>query len=345
MANVEAEQTLRQVHHQQPDPGWLRASREEPLEPALEMIDAHHHFSEHWGGYMPDDLLADGEGHNILATVYVQCGWQYRTEGPEALRPVGETEAVIAATRDINRRQDKTRIAAAIVGYADLRLGRAVDDVLAAHVAAGQGRFRGIRNSGAYHASFRHGVLPRPMPRLYSDAAFREGYARLEKHGLSFDAWVYHTQLEEVYELASSFPEIPLVLDHVGGVLGVVDYQGRPDLALREWLPWMKRLAQCPNVHVKIGGLGTAIFGFDFASGPRPPSSTELANAWKPLVEPTLDIFGADRCMFESNFPVDRSAAGYGVVWNALKRLACGASGDEKRMLFHGTAARLYGII
>lgn len=154
----------------------------------------------------------------------------------------------------------------------------------------------------------------------------------------------YHTQLEDVLDLASAFPDIPLVLDHVGGVLGVADYEGRPELAAREWLPWLKRLALCPKVHVKIGGLGTAIFGFDFAARPAPPSSTELAAAWRPWVEPVLELFGASRCLFESNFPVDRSAAGYGVVWNALKRLTSGASEADKRLLFHDTAARLYRV-
>lgn len=341
---IEAEPSLRVIAHRQPDPAWLRASREEALEPDLPIIDAHHHFSEHWGGYLPDDLVADGEGHRIQATVYVQCGWQYRPEGPQGLRPVGETEAVLAATREVNARQSRTRVAAAIVGYADLRLGTAVDAVLAAQVNAGGGRLRGIRNSGAWHPSFQHGVLARPMRGLYADAAFRQGYARLARHGLSFDAWIYHPQVDEVCELALAFPETPLILDHIGGVLGVAEYAGDTQRAIKEWLPAIKRLAQCPNVFLKIGGLGTAVFGFDFAARPAPPSSAEIAEAWRPLIAPVLDLFGARRCMFESNFPVDRSAAGYGVVWNAFKRLAAGASADEKRQLFHGTAARVYGI-
>ncbi len=332
---------LRLVEHRQPTERWLRESREEALEPELEIIDAHHHFSEHWGGYMPRDLLEDAAGHNFAATVYIQCGWQYRATGPEALKPLGETKAVIEATRDLDSR---TRVAAAIVGYADLRLGAHVDSVLEAHIEAGQGRFRGIRNSGAFHASFRHGVLPRPMPGLYADGAFREGYARLAKHGLSFDAWIYHPQIDEVVDLACAFPDTPLVLDHIGGVLGVAEYEGRSELARREWLPALERLARCPNVVVKVGGLGTAVCGFDFATRPAPPSSLELATAWRPWVESTLELFGPSRCMFESNFPVDRSSASYGVVWNALKRLAAGCSADEKRMLFRDNAARTYRL-
>jgi L-fuconolactonase len=334
---------LRLIQHQ-PDARWLLESREEPIEPDLEIIDAHHHFSEHWGGYAPQDLLEDGAGHNMTATVYIQCGWQYRSHGPDAMKPVGETDAVAEATRTLNHGRTKTRVAAAIVGYADLRLRAEVDKVLEAQIEAGQGRFRGIRNSGAFHAGFRHGVLPRPMAGLYADGAFREGYARLKKYGLSFDAWIYHTQIDDVFELAKAFPDTPLILDHVGGVLGVGDYEGRPEVARREWLPSMKRLAQCPNVSVKIGGFGTAVFGFDFALKPVPPKSCELANAWRPLVDTTLELFGPGRCMFESNFPVDRSSASYGVVWNALKRLASGAGVDEKRQLFHQNAARSYRI-
>jgi predicted TIM-barrel fold metal-dependent hydrolase len=235
-------------------------------------------------------------------------------------------------------------VAAAIVGYADLRLGAAVDAVLAAQLEAGDGRFRGIRNSGAWHPSFRHGVLARPMRGLYADATFRAGYARLARHGLSFDAWIYHPQVDEVADLARAFPDTPLVLDHLGGLLGVAEYQGRTDLTWREWLPAMQRLAHCPNVFVKLGGMGTAVFGYDFAHRPQPPSSHDLATAWKPAMEATLDLFGASRCMFESNFPVDRSAAGYGVVWNAFKRLAAGASAGEKQSLFYGTAAQVYRL-
>ena len=342
MQTSETQDALPIITHRQPDAAWLRASREEALEPGLRIIDAHHHFSEHWGGYMPQDLLADSQGHHIAATVYVQCGWGYRSAGPAALQPVGETESVLAVADAANARQDRTRVAAAIVGYADLRLGAEVDAVLTAQIEAGQGRFRGIRNSGAFHDSFKHGVLPRALKGLYADAAFRQGYARLARHGLSFDAWIYHPQIDEVVDLAHAFPDTPLILDHIGGVLGVAEYAGDADRAWREWLPAMKRLAQCPNVTVKVGGLGTAVFGFDFSARPAPPDSQQLADAWRPLVHGTLELFGTRRCMFESNFPVDRGAAGYGVVWNAFKRLAGGMSAGEKDDLFFGNANRIY---
>jgi L-fuconolactonase len=333
------------VEQRQPSREWLAAGHEQALEPGLPIVDAHHHFSEHWGGYLPDDLLADGEGHDIRATVYVQCGWHYRTEGPEAMRPVGEIEAVVACTREPNRRQQRTRVAAGIVGYANLRLGAAVDEVLAGQIEAGEGRFRGIRQSGAFHPGFRHGVLARPIAHLYADPDFMAGYACLARHGLSFDAWVYHTQLDDVLALARAFPETALVLDHVGGLLGVAHYRDDPAAARAEWLPVLRQLAECPNVSVKLGGLGTAVFGFDFGgAGARAPSSGQLATAWRPAIEPVIECFGADRCFFESNFPVDRSAASYGVVWNALKRLASGASANEKRLLFHDTACAVYRL-
>jgi L-fuconolactonase len=329
----------------QPSAAWLAASVEEALEPQLPIIDCHHHFSEHWGGYLLSELLQDTDAcHAIAATVYIQCGWQYRTVGPESLRPVGETEAAVALAEEAGAIGTSTKVAAGIVAYADLRLGDAVEEVLIAQLGAGKGRVRGIRNSAARHPHFKHGVLPRPVPKLYSDPAFRRGYACLERHGLSFDAWIYHSQLAEVIELAAAYPNIPLILDHAGGVLGAGPYRGRRADAIREWLPQMRQLAQCPNVTVKLGGLGTSICGFDFCLQPTPPSSRELAAAWRPIFDPVIELFGPERCMFESNFPVDRGAAGYSVVWNAFKRLVAGARVEHKALLFHDTAARVYRL-
>jgi L-fuconolactonase len=334
-----------QLPHVQPSAAWLKASVEPALEPQLPIIDCHHHFSEHWGGYGLDDLLQDtGSGHSILATVYIQCGWQYRDSGPDSLRAIGETETVVALGKQATTRHAHTSVAAGIVGYADLRLGDAVEAVLEAQIAAGEGRLRGIRNSGAQHPEFKHGVLPRPIPHLYSDPDFRRGYACLERHGLSFDAWIYHPQLPDVIELAAAFPNTPLILDHVGGVLGAGPYEGRRGAAIAQWLPLMRQLAQCSNVTVKLGGLGTTVFGFGFSSRPTPPTSQTVADAWRPIFEPVIELFGAQRCMFESNFPVDRGAAGYGVIWNAFKRLTAEMSAEHRSMLFHDTAARVYRL-
>jgi predicted TIM-barrel fold metal-dependent hydrolase len=336
---------LLQLPSLQPTAAWLAASVEEILEPELPIIDCHHHLSEHWGGYLLPELLSDtGCGHAIEATVYIQCGWHYRLTGTESLQAVGETEAVVALAEMAANRNAATHIAAGIVGYADLRLGEQVDEVIDAHIEASKGRLRGIRNSAARHPEFKHGVLPRPQSQLYADASFRRGYARLEQYGLSFDTWIYHTQLAEVIELAAAFPHVPLILDHVGGLLGAGPYKGRRADAMREWLPLMRQLAEYPNVTVKLGGLGTTVCGFDFCLRPTPPSSQELADAWRPIFDPVIELFGPQRCMFESNFPVDRAAASYGVVWNAFKRLAAGASAEHKALLFHDTAARVYRL-
>lgn len=329
----------------QPNPAWLSQWSEDILEPELPIVDPHHHLSDHWGGYYADQLAADVKtGHRVQATVFVQCGWAYRQDGPPALAPVGETEAVVAQAMTLNARDDGTRYCAGIVGYADLRLGAAVDEVLAAHVHAGQGRFRGIRCSAAQHEAFRHGVMTPPPPHLYMDSAFREGFARLAGFGLSFESWSFHNQLGELLDLARAFPATPIVINHLGAPLGVGPYAGRREQVWAEWQPTMRALSECPNVHVKLGALGMTIFGFDFHTRAQPPNSAELAAAWRPYVEASIELFGAERCMFESNFPVDKGTCSYPVLWNAFKRIAAHASPAEKAALFSKTASRFYRI-
>ena len=329
----------------QPNPTWLAQWTEEILEPELPIVDPHHHLSDHWGGYYADQLAADVQtGHRVQATVFVQCGWAYRQDGPQALAPVGETEAVVAQALVLNARDDGTRYCAGIVGYADLRLGAAVAEVLAAHVHAGQGRFRGIRCSAAQHAAFRHGVMTPPPPHLYLDPAFRQGFARLAEFGLSFESWSYHNQLGEVIDLARAFPGTAIVINHVGAPLGVGPYAGRRAEVRAEWLPAMRALSECPNVCVKLGAFGMTLLGFDFHTRAQPPNSTELAAAWRPYVETCIELFGAERCMFESNFPVDKGTCSYPVLWNAFKRIAEHASPAQKAALFSSTASRFYRI-
>jgi len=342
-AHLEEQPPLLPTRH--PGAAWLASAPEAPLEPGRRIIDPHHHFSHHWGGYGLDDLLADtGSGHKIEATVYVQCGWEYHTSGDERMRPLGETAAVVRLAEAARSRGAAVDVAAGIVGYADLLLGDAVEDVLAAQIETGKGRFRGIRFAASRHESFQHGVLARPPLGLYSDKAFHAGMRRLAAFGLSFDAWVYHTQLDDVIALARAVPETTIVLDHIGGLLGVGPYAGRSPMAFDEWRAFIAPLADCPNIVMKIGGYGTTVFGYDFVSQSAPPSSAVLADAWRPTFETVLDAFGASRCMFESNFPVDRASASYGTVWNAFKRLAADASETEKADLFYDTAARTYRI-
>jgi predicted TIM-barrel fold metal-dependent hydrolase len=260
------------------------------------------------------------------------------------MRSVGETEFVASVAAEAERRKTRPRVCAAIVGHAEFRSGERVDAVLEAHIEAAGGRFRGIRQVTARHPDLVASISTPPPLGLMADPTFRAGFARLAKYGLSFDAWLYHTQLGELLELARAFPVIPIVINHVGGPLGVGPYRGKRDDVFAAWHGSMRELATCPNVHVKLGGLAMAINGFDFHRQVLPPSSGELARAWQPWMHACIEAFGANRCMFESNFPVDKAMCSYPVLWNAFKRIAATASADERRALFHDTAARFYRI-
>ena len=334
--------------HRPGDRKWLEQWSETVLEPQLPIVDAHHHLFDRpdWR-YEFEDLLADLNcGHRVVATVYLQCGEHYRAEGPEPMRPVGETEFVErVAQMSATGSYGPARACAAIVGYADLTRGAAVAEVLEAHIAAAPTRFRGIRHGAATDADpafARKG--PRPPGGLLREPAFRAGFARLAEHGLSFDAWLYHPQLPDLVDLARAFPGTPVVLNHVGGLLGIGGYQGRRDEIFAQWRSSILQLAACPNVVAKLGGLGMRQCGFDFHEAPRPPSSSQLADAWRPYVETCVEAFGVGRCMFESNFPVDQLSCSYLVLWNAFKRIAAGCSAEEKASLFAGSAARVYRL-
>jgi predicted TIM-barrel fold metal-dependent hydrolase len=334
------------LSHPVPNPAWLGKLTEAILEPDLPIVDPHHHLWDHGGNtYFLDQLLADtGSGHRIAATVFLQCFWAYRTTGPQALWPVGETEFVASVAAEAQRRGVPTNVCAGIVGYADLTLGDAVDAVLEAHVAAGAGRFRGIRYITARHPRFLASMSTPPSFGVMASPAFRTGFARLGNHGLSYDAWMYHTQIDQLTDLARTFPETPIVLNHVGGPLGVGPYRGRREEVFADWHRALKELATCPNVHMKLGGLAMVVNGFDFHENVLPPSSGELADAWRPYMLACIEAFGVDRCMFESNFPVDKGMCSYPVLWNAFKRIAAGASATEKAALFHDTASRFYRL-
>ena len=270
----------------------------------------------------------------------------YRATGPEEMRPVGETEFINGvAAMSASGIYGKTRHCAGIVGHADLTLGSRVEPVLAAHIRAGGDRFRGIRHITAWDAdpSIRNPAYSPPRG-LLGDKAFREGFAVLGRLGLSFDAWLYHPQIDELADLARAFPATRIVLNHVGGPIGIGAYAGKRDEVFPGWAASIKTLAACPNACVKLGGLGMRMGGFGFHEQPEPPSSEALAAAWRPYVETCIAAFGASRCMFESNFPVDKGSYGYPVFWNACKLLAKGASKTEKADLFAGTAARFYRL-
>jgi predicted TIM-barrel fold metal-dependent hydrolase len=328
---------------------WLARRQEEILEPNLPIVDPHHHLVDraNTGRYLLPDLLADtGSGHNIIATVYLEWLSMYRAHSPVALRPVGEVEfANGVAAMAASGVYGTTSVCAGIIGHADLILGAGVEPVLEAMVAAGGGRFRGIRYISASHPdeAARGSAINRPAGLLLNDKV-REGFARLHPLGLSFDAWMYHTQLGELVDLARGFPDTPIVLDHVGGPIGLGPYAGRRDEVFARWRAGIEELARCPNVTVKLGGLGMRLFGFDVHRGELPPSSEQLAALWRPYIATCIEAFGAERAMFESNFPVDKGSGSYQVFWNAFKRIAAGCSPSEKADLFARTATRFYRL-
>jgi L-fuconolactonase len=330
------------------DPAWLARRQEDIIDPGLPICDPHHHLWDFpTNRYLLPELLADtGSGHNIERSVFIECTAFYRAGGPLELRVVGETEFVNGvAAMAASGRYGKLAACAGIVGYADLTLGAAVERVLAAHVAAGNGRFRGIRHAAGWDASDAiQNSHTQPPPELFRRADFRQGFANLRQFGLSFEAWLYHPQLGDVTDLARAFPEQPIVLDHVGGPLGIGPYAGRRDEIFSAWRSAIRMLAGCRNVHVKLGGLGMKICGFNFHKREEPPGSEELAALWRPYIEACIEAFGPERCMFESNFPVDKVSCSYAVLWNTFKRLAAGASPEEKSLLFRDTAMRFYRL-
>jgi predicted TIM-barrel fold metal-dependent hydrolase len=298
---------------------------------------------------MLKEILADtGSGHDIRATVFVQCDAMYRAGGDPDFAPLGETEFVNGiAAMSASGAYGPTRVAAGIVGFAELRLGERVDAVLEAHVQRAGERFKGIRGRSVWDAdqSIKGSSQDFP-PGLLLDADFRRGYARLARHGLTFDSWIFHPQIPELADLAGKFPDTPVVLDHIGAPLAVGVYAGKRDEVFAHWKRNMVELARRPNVCVKLGGLAMHLFGFDLDASHRakPASSEELAAMWRPYIETCIELFGVDRCMFESNFPGDKRGVSYAVVWNAFKRLASGASAAEKAALFRETACRFYRL-
>jgi predicted TIM-barrel fold metal-dependent hydrolase len=332
-----------------PDPAWLEKAPAEPiLDPELEVIDTHHHLWDLPGyRYRLDDFLADvNTGHKVVATVFEECRAMYRARGPVEMKPVGEVEfaAGVAAMSDSGI-YGPTRVCAGIVGHADLMLGDRAAAVLEAEIAAGGGRFKGIRFGAAWDDDPVIGNSHVAKgPGVHRSSEFRAGLKRLFGLGLSFDAWIFHHQLAEVTELARLFPDGNIVLCHMGGVLGYGRWAGKKDEVFAAWKAAMTELAKCPNVSVKVGGLMMRLGAIDYLNAPAPVTSQQLADAWRPYAGTCLELFGADRCMVESNFPVDKMGIGYAGLFNALKRIASGASADEKKALFSGTAKRVYRL-
>jgi predicted TIM-barrel fold metal-dependent hydrolase len=331
-----------------PRQDWLALHSEAILDPGRPIVDPHHHLWDRGGQrYLIEEMAADiASGHNIVATVYVDCRAMYRANGPEAFRPVGEVEfANGVAAMSASGAYGKALICAGIVSHVNLLLGEGARAVLEAEIAAGNGRFRGIRHSSAWDADPNVAGMYAKRPKgLLRDPSFRKGFACLAPLGLSFDAWLFHPQLDEFIDLARAFPDTRIILDHCGGPVGIGSYAGRREEIFAAWKASIRQVATCPNVVVKLGGLAMRLLGYDFHERPKPPSSEQAASAWRPYIETCIDAFGPERCMFESNFPPDKGQCSYQVIFNAFKRIAAQYSEAEKTALFSATAAKVYGL-
>jgi predicted TIM-barrel fold metal-dependent hydrolase len=329
---------------------WQGACTEEILDPSLPIVDAHHHLQEDKNGrYLFHESVADmATGHNFISTVHVQATSMLRAEGPAHLRDVGETEfargvAAMAATGLYGG----VRVCEAIVGCVDFRLDPGlVSEALDAHQEAAGGSFRGIRQI-APHVD--DPELKRSMPLnapegMLRSADFMRGFRELDRRGHSFDAWLFHPQLADVAVLADAFPGSLIILNHLGGRLGIGPFAGRFDEEHARWRTALSELARRENILVKIGGLGMLYGGFDFHTRPEAPTSEELAKAWGPFIRDAIEAFGPARAMMESNFPVDNQSASFPVLWNALKRATSDYSADERAQMFHRTAQRAYRL-
>ncbi len=311
------------------------------LDPALPIIDAHHHL---WpsGAHIPYDLADFGEdlasGHNIVGTVFVECMTGYRQDGEAALRPVGETEFAVGEAGGVHG------VAAGIVGYADLTDPRVAARTLDGHIAAGQGRFSGVRHNVVWHEREELIGARRRPPGLLLEPAFRESLAEVARRGLTYDVWLFHGQLAELAATADALPELVIIANHMGGPVTHLATPGGRAEVFGPWREALIDLARRPNVRLKLGGMGMTNYAFGFEQRPTRPTSAELAAAWEPYIDVAVNAFGADRCMFESNFPVDKQSFSYRALWNAFKRLAAACSIDEKASLFSETARRVYKI-
>lgn len=329
------------------DEEWLAQYKEAVLEPRLPIVDPHHHLWDRGEAYLDREFAEDLRcGHNIRATVFIECSFSYRADGNPRFASVGEVEyANGVAALFASGYYGEVRACAGIVGKVDLSLGSCAEEVLVECMSRAPTRFRGVRQMAAWDANSEVNVLMRPPQKdLLIDPRFREGFSKLAPLGLSFDAWVYHPQLPQLIALVDAFPLTRIVVDHIGGLVATGPYASRKEECFSAWKASMQELAKRPNVFVKIGGLNMRGHGCTFIDQAMPPTSDALAQAWKPHVETCVELFGSQRCMFESNFPPDKCGVSAVVLWNAFKRLAAGCSDAEKADLFAGTALRAYRL-
>ncbi len=327
---------------------WLDQVQEDILEPERKICDPHHHLWDRNGSrYLLHELLADiDSGHRVVSTVFVECDSMFSADLPVHMAPVGETEFVQGvAAMSASGGYGEIRACAGIVSFADLTLGADVREVLEAHVQASINRFRGIRHAAGWHKSPDiKNSHSHPVERQMLQDDFLEGFTVLGDMGLSFDAWCYHHQIPEFAELARLNPGVTIILDHFAGPLGIGPYEGKKDEVFDAWKNEIQALTELPNVFFKLGGINMKVNGYEWHKRELPPSSDELVDATGAYYEFCIDQFGADRCMFESNFPVDKESVSYPVLWNAFKKLAQTRTEAEKDALFHDTATRAYHL-
>lgn len=325
-----------------------RALEREPIiEPDLPIVDAHHHLWDgpvhRFDGY--EFLKEAGSGHRIVASIFAECSSMYRSTGPDVFRSIGETEYVNGiAAMAASGAYGECRIAAGIVGFTDL-CDPAAALSLDLHLARAGARFKGVRFPVAWHpdAKFRH-RRRNPEPNLMQRREFRHGFDALAERGLNFDAWIYSNQAAELAELAAAYPQTQIVVNHFAGPVGIGEGFSPEGAAFAEWCRAIEALAKQANISCKLGGFGMPLFGFhgSFAGGP--VTSMRLAELWAPMVHAAIAAFGPARCMFESNFPMDKELCGYATLWNAFKRIAQDYPGEARRVLFAKTAARIYRL-
>lgn len=327
---------------------WLKLTPEEAIETGIAIIDPHHHLWDRPGNeYGLQELVADVSQHNVRQTVFIECTSMYRADGPDEFKALGETEYVQGiAAMSASGGFGATRACTGIVGTADLRLGDRVVAVLEAQCAASPNRFRGIRHRAAWpdRRSVPAGQ-PQAMDHLLLDADFRKGFRYLQGYGLTFEAWLFHPNIPDVTDLAHAFPNTTIILNHLGGPVLTGEFEGTTDQIFAGWKRDISAVAKCPNVVMKVGGIQMPLNGFDWHKRERPPTSDELIAVNARWYEHAIEAFGPDRCMFESNFPVDRASCSYTVLWNQFKKLTKGFRPEERAAMFAGTAARVYRLL
>jgi L-fuconolactonase len=331
---------------------WLNQHIEDPILPNFPIIDPHHHLWDvGFGRYYIEELLEDinSSGHNIEATVYIMSSSNtkiYAKDGLEEFKPLTEIEFATSEGKRADHIPDnKVKVNASIVGSVDLTFGSKLEPVLEKAINISEGRLKGIRMLLASHSDPRisSGAVKSDLG-LMLHPNFIDGAKCIQNADLSLDFWIYHTQLNEMEKIARALPDLTIILNHVGGPIHLGEYEGKQAVTHREWRSAMIRLSRIPNINVKLGGLGMAVNGAKFHNDKIPPNSVQLSDVWKPWIYETIDMFGFDRCMFESNFPVDKGSCSYGTLWNAFKILATDMSDDEKKKLFSKNAARIYKI-